>query len=316
MDDYPQRLPDARPPLEIQAAAAKWQQRLDVASGSEISHVADKAIKAMNKALGVDDPAAENVLTYFWGAGYVIEANGPDAVILQDDGTVHCGVSRGAEVLEIAAHNVQDIDLRLVHAIDMIAPLSIQSWAGHEFIKMAAMPITNSNFCHLPSLAGSNTDRSRSIVNHWELVDALGQEYAHMRRERSYRLSHTQREIAMEAERIKLNIEALIGNPGQYLRLRSDIAYVSDRNANGVWSLHPESVLRDKPIEVGYLGVGDFTDLQQSGIAISYTHFMYRSHDGLFLAVTMSEAANDKAGLSGQALLVPLAGNNFDYSPI
>ena len=316
MEETPQ-LPNSTASLSLAAEAAVWQGQLDSACGPQFKQLADQAVEALNKRLAPATQAVAEMMIYCWGQGYFEETDG--RFKKHQDGTddrVYYGFSRGAQVVEIPAHDDIDIDWRLVHAIDVMRPDSIPTGCGHEITMNAFLPLTNKNFMALNDAAQAFENAQQPADNLCEEVIYYGQEFSNSRNRPRYRARQTQAEQEDDSRRMISLIEHKIGDRGRGLVMGSDLAYVLNINADATMVLQPVHNLRDRPAEVTFLGVGDFKAFMQKGIATSYQHFNQDAHNGLFMAVAMSDKATNNAGLFNQALLVPLAGNFFEYKPV
>lgn len=317
MDEYPQQPSDVMSSLTIEAETAVWQTRIDGSSRQRFEQVHSDAINALNKRLAIPGDRLTEMMVYCWGRGHFITSNGGATEYHEnDDPTIYAGYSHGVQLAEIPASDDLDVDYRLVHVVALIAPYSIKNWTGHEIIATANLPIDTENFRNLDELTAIFETTKSSPENHSEEVNFLAQELSNNRNRPAIHDYRTHAEQAREYERLKALVETKIGNPGCGLILQSDTAYVVDGNDDGSLILRPATDLRGRPTEVNYLGVGDFASFSQSSLTGHQKYFDYDLHDGLFMAVTMSQQATESAGLLHQALLIPLAGNFFDYTSV
>ena len=315
MDEPLQQSPESLAAQPLQVEAAIWQHRLDQAPTAGLKRLADQAVNAVNQRLAPETSDVAEMMVYCWGQGYYEDEQGKPLPAVDADGRlIHFGYSLGARVVEIPADDDHDDDLRLVHCVDIVKPNAIRNSQGHEIIGRAYLPVTNDNYLVLDEAAAIFESPEEQIRNQCQAVRDLGQNFADSGQRQHYRARQTPAEQEADARRVITIIEAKIGDKGMGLQLQSNLAYVIDLRVSGLLTLRPADDLRKKPRKVCFLGIGEFQALGCSGLAVNYRHFDQAQHDGLFMAVTMSDRATERAGLLPQALLVPLAGNSFDYT--
>ncbi|MDL2342221.1 MAG: hypothetical protein QFB87_04050 [Patescibacteria group bacterium] len=314
MEDYPDATPDVLDPVSVQEAAAIWQRRLDAVSSRDLGGTAIEAINAMNKRLYAQPEMQPDEPLLFSCSGY-FEDQAQQFLEYRDEDQqrTYYGLSDGVNVIQVPRAKEDDIDLVLVHSVSVIARNSIHRRGSHTIEEIAHIPVSESNFLPVQGLAEAFTSPTNPSDNHSEEVSYLAQEFTNCR-DRLFVKGYVSRADAEKNLTTIINqLEALIGPRGCGLFVESPFAYVVDTDSTGVMKLRPSYGLRAAGQRATFLGVGDFAALDTKLIAVDYREFNYDRHQGLYMAVALSEQATDRAGLARQALLLPLSGNRLSY---
>ena len=296
----------------MRQAANIWQSKIDNVAEHLVPGLARTAIAALNQRLEAEMPVIDEPVFYSGDYYFTDRAHN---CLRQDDTTVnkiHYGFSEGIKLATVEGQDGEDV--RLVHALSLASDNFITVGRQRRPVNRAFLPIGAAYFRVLTDPATAFLSGQKPDDNHCPEVTELAQYYSLHRQPDPEPGTRAEAKVRLQQEDFITSLEKLVGYPGSELKLRADYAYTLDPTAEQTLSIYADSTLRRKVVSVTFLGIGDFKDLQSLGYRVNL-RCLDGDHDGLYMAVSLSNQANHLAGLSRQAILVPLSGNNLRYFP-
>ena len=303
-------------PAETEATCAMrqeaniWQSKIDNVADQLLPGLARTAIAALNQRLEAEIPVIDEPVFYSGDYYFTDRANN---CLRQDDTTVNkirYGFSEGIKLETVEGRDGADV--RLVHALSLASDNVITVDRQQCQVDRVFLPIGAAYFRVLTDPAAAFLSGQQPDDNHCPEVIELAKYYSQHRQPEPEPGTLAEAKVRLQQADFITSLEKLVGCPGSKLRLRADYAYTLDLTAEQTLSIYADSTLGGKVVKATFLGIGDFEDLKSIGRSINLRR-LDGDHDGLYMAVSLSNQANNLAGLSCQAILVPLSGNNLQY---